>query len=133
MVTDLREAPSGRAGAKCEYCHMPQRFTTLRFQQDHVISRKHRGAKTLENLAWSCADCNAYKGSDLAGLDPETGRLEHLFNPRTDRWEDHFEWNGTELVGKTASGRVTVALLQVNRVERVAVRRELMAAARFPL
>ena len=132
MPAHLRGSLSERAGAKCEYCHMPEGFTTLRFQQDHVIARKHRGAKILDNLAWSCADGNAYKGSDLSGLDPETGKLERLFNPRTDRWQEHFDWNGAVLVAKTATGRVTVSLLQINREERLAVRRELMAAGLFP-
>jgi hypothetical protein len=132
METSFGEALRVRAGGRCEYCHLPERFATLRFQLDHVIARKHRGPSTMENLAWSCANCNAHKGSDLAGLEPETGRLERLFNPRADRWEDHFEWNGAELVGKTATGRVTVALLQINREERMAVRRELMAAALYP-
>ncbi len=131
MEPVLREALRSRAGGRCEYCRLPELLTTLRFQQDHVIARKHRGAGTLANLAWSCADCNAHKGSDLAGLDAEMGRLERLFNPRTDRWEEHFEWKGAELFGKTALGRVTVALLQINREERLAVRRELMAAAIF--
>jgi len=111
---------------------MPERFAPLRFQQDHVIAQKHRGPTALENLAWSCADCNAYKGSDLAGLDPATSQLERLFNPRTDRWEVHFQWNGAELAGTSAIGRVTVAVLQINREERVAVRRELMAADLYP-
>lgn len=131
MDPALREAIRRRAGARCEYCHLPERFATLRFQQDHVIALKHRGLTALENLAWSCADCNAYKGSDLTGLDPITGKLERLFNPRADRWEDHFRWNGPELVGATAVGRVTVSLLQINREERMAVRRELIAASLF--
>lgn len=131
MDAALREALRWRAGARCEYCRLPERFATFRFQQDHVIARKHSGPTHLENLAWSCADCNAHKGSDLTGLDPSTGRLERLFNPRTDRWDEHFQWDGAELVGMTAMGRVTVALLQLNREERVALRRELMAAALF--
>jgi hypothetical protein len=132
MDTGLRDTLRRRAGARCEYCHLPERFATLRFQQDHVISQKHRGPAALANLAWSCADCNAHKGSDLAGIDAQTGKLERLFNPRTDDWGEHFKWNGAELVGKTAIGRVTVAVLQVNREERVAVRRELMAAHLHP-
>jgi hypothetical protein len=53
-------------------------------------------------------------------------------NPRTDRWEEHFEWIGAERMGKTSIGRVTVTVLQMNREERLAVRRELMAATLFP-
>ena len=133
MDAALQEALRQRADSRCEYCHLPERFATLRFQQDHVIARKHRGPTALENLAWSCADCNAYKGSDLSGLDPTTGKLERLFNPRTDHWAEHFRWHGAELIGMTALGRVTVALLQINREERVTVRRELMGAALFPI
>ncbi len=133
MDASLREALRRLSEERCEYCHLPERFATLRFQQDHVIALKHRGPTALENLAWSCADCNAYKGSDLTGVDPKTGRLERLFNPRTDRWAEHFQWNGAELVGRTALGRVTVTLLQINREERVAVRRELMGAALYPI
>jgi hypothetical protein len=106
---------------------MPERFATLRFQQDHVISRKHAGGDDLENLAWSCAHCNAHKGSDLAGLDPESGKIQPLFNPRVDQWHEHFEWSGPVLHAKTAAARVTVALLQINRQDRVALRRELLA------
>lgn len=126
MDTPIREALRNRAKGRCEYCHMPEQFSTLRFQQDHVIAQKHRGRTALENLAWSCPECNARKGSDLTGIDPVTGRLDRLFNPRLDRWEDHFQWNGAELAGKTVNGRITVALLQINREERIAVRRELM-------
>jgi hypothetical protein len=112
---------------------MPERFATLHFQQDHVIAQKHRGPTALENLAWSCADCNGYKGSDLAGLDPKTGKLTRLFNPRADRWADHFRWAGAELVGQTSIGRTTVALLRINAEERLAVRRELMKGGFCPV
>ena len=77
----LREALRSRAAGRCEYCHLPEWLATLRFQHDHVVARKHRGLTTLDNLAWSCADCNAHKGSDLAGVDPETGQLERLERP----------------------------------------------------
>ena len=129
MPMALRDALRQRAGARCEYCRMPERFAPLRFQKDHVVALKHRGATAPENLAWSCADCNAHKGSNLAGLDPHTGKLERLFNPRADRWEEHFEWHGAELAGKTAIGRVTVAVLQINREERLVLLQELMTGA----
>jgi hypothetical protein len=132
METSIREALRNRAGGRCEYCHMPEQFSTLRFQQDHVIAQKHRGVNALENLAWSCPECNARKGSDLTGIDPVTGRLDRLFHPRLDLWDDHFQWNGPELVGKTIIGRITVALLQINREERIAVRKELMTSKLYP-
>jgi hypothetical protein len=43
-----------------------------------------------------------------------------LFNPRRDRWYDHFIWSVDQLyiVGLTATGRATVEALAMNR-ERV--------------
>jgi hypothetical protein len=45
--------------------------------------------------------------------------------------ERDFEWCGPVLIAKTAEARVTVAVLQINREERLALRRELMAAGLF--
>jgi hypothetical protein len=42
--------------------------------------------------------------------------LVPVFNPRQDNWTDHFRWEGggMVIVGKTAVGRATVALLALN-------------------
>jgi hypothetical protein len=45
-----------------------------------------------------------------------------LFNPRTDEWADHFAWDGLLLRGKTAIGRATVAVLDINHVDSMTVR-----------
>jgi hypothetical protein len=50
--------------------------------------------------------------------DPESGALVRLFHPRRDRWEEHFERNGVVIVGRTATGRATVALLKMNAEDR---------------
>lgn len=131
MTQARRRSLRARAGGACEYCRLPEAFASLRFQQDHVVAIKHSGETSLENLAWSCAECNRHKGSDLASIDKATGNLVRLFNPRTDVWQDHFEWQGPLLLGKTSIGRVTIALLQINRVDRVALRRYLMDAGVF--
>jgi hypothetical protein len=55
-----------------------------------------------------------------------------LFNPRTQRWDERFEWNGPKLVGKTAVGRATIVLLRINNADRVEHRRVLIAAGLFP-
>jgi hypothetical protein len=49
-----------------------------------------------------------------------------LFNPRKDRWSDHFEWDGPYLVGKTDIGKVTVDVLAINLPYRVTLRAALM-------
>jgi 5-methylcytosine-specific restriction endonuclease McrA len=78
---------------------------------EHIIAIKHRGQTALDNLAWSCFQCNGNKGSDIASYDIETGELTRLFHPRTDHWEEHFELDSNAfVVGKTAIGRVTVFL-----------------------
>jgi 5-methylcytosine-specific restriction endonuclease McrA len=60
-----------RSGGRCEYCHFPADVSWLPFQIDHVISEKHGGPTSLENLALSCYYCNSFKGPNIAGIDPE--------------------------------------------------------------
>jgi hypothetical protein len=120
-----------RAGYQCEYCRMPYRFSTLPFEVDHIVARKHQGKTSSGNLALSCAYDNAFKGSNIAGIDPMTGRLTKLFHPRRHKWDRHFRWNGPILEGRTAIGRATVAVLVMNHPLRVDQRRELIDAGLF--
>jgi len=114
-----------RAGGRCEYCLFPEFATDLPFHIDHIIAQKHGGQNESENLAWACFSCNLRKGPNIAGLDPQTGELTPLFNPRGDVWGDHFAWDGLVLRGKTAIGRATVAVLDINHVDSVTVREAL--------
>jgi hypothetical protein len=41
-----------------------------------------------------------------------------LFNPRGDKWDDHFERNGVVIVGRTSIGRATTGLLMMNAADR---------------
>jgi hypothetical protein len=52
-----------------------------------------------------------------------------LYHPRRQRWADHFHLEDGQIVPFTATGRVTVTLLQLNRPERVAERKLLLATA----
>ena len=132
MDAALRRLVWERASSVCEYCRMPQEFDPLPFCVDHVIAQQHHGATTEANLALSCYNCNSHKGPNIAGLDQDSGALTRLFHPRTDLWENHFEWRGPTLGGLTAIGRTTVDVLQINAAERVEHRRLLMAAEVFP-
>jgi hypothetical protein len=71
----LRQLVTERAEERCEYCRFPQDSAFVSFEIDHIISEKHSGATTAENLALACVFCNSFKGTDLGSLDPETGRL----------------------------------------------------------
>ena len=101
-------------------------------QVDHIVSRKHGGTSDPDNLAYECLRCNAWKGSDVGSIDPETGTLARLFDPRRQRWEDHFELRGAVIEPLTDEGAATTRLLKLNLDKRVTERRLLIAVARYP-
>jgi hypothetical protein len=112
---------------------MPQAcYPTIPFPIDHVIARQHGGPTRLANLALSCLHCNSHKGPNIAGLDPKTGKLTRLFNPRRQTWARHFRWEGAYLIGRTPVGRVTVAVLALNAPDAVTVREALIEEGLFP-
>ena len=100
-------------------------------QIDHIISRKHGGLTTPENVAFACVICNRYKGTDVASIDA-AGQLVRLFNPRQDQWAEHFRLNGATIEPLSAIGRVTVRLLRLNDTERIAERSLLQEVRRYP-
>ena len=75
-------------------------------------------------MALACHHCNAHKGPNLTGFDPDGAGDEavRLFRPRQQNWSDHFESRGPFVVGRTAVGRATVHLLRMNDVARLRVR-----------
>ena len=99
---------------------------------EHVIAEKHGGATVAENLAYACTLCNRFKGSDLGSVFPGTGPLVRFFNPRSDRWADHFRLAGAEIVALTEIGAVTVRIFAINHPDRVAERQTLGAEGRYP-
>jgi hypothetical protein len=106
---------------------MPQVFyPTIPFPIDHIIARQHSGLTTFSNLALSCLHCNSHKGPNIAGIDPKSKKLTKLFNPRRHKWARHFRWHGPYLMGRTAVGRVTIAVLAMNDPEAVEVREALL-------
>ena len=104
-----------RAADRCEYCRLRQEDSPLAaLHIEHIRPRKHGGTDHEENLCLACVDCNLHKGPNLTGIDPGTGVVTELFHPRRQRWEDHFAWEGILLSGKTAVGRTTVQVLEMN-------------------
>jgi hypothetical protein len=79
----------------------------------------------MENLALACYRCNKFKGPNLSAIDRKTKKIVPLFNPRTQRWRDHFVRKGVLIVGRTATGRATADLLRMNSPKRQSLRREL--------
>jgi len=132
MNAALLEQVRQRAAALCEYCRMPESVVRLPFQIDHVMARQHGGLTILANCAYSCLPCNKFKGPNIAGIDPKTKKLTALFHPRRNVWHRHFRWDGPYLRGRTAIGRTTVLVLNINEPGYVAVRQTLIDEGRFP-
>ena len=121
-----------RARAACEYCRLPHSADPLPFQFDHIIAEQHGGQTVSENLALACLFCNKHKGPNIAGIDPQTGKMVRLFNPRRDKWHRHFRWNGPELIGRTAIGRATIRVLAINHPDNIELRAALIDNGEFP-
>ena len=112
-----------RAGNRCEYCQLHQEDSPLAvLHVEHIVPKVHGGNDEVENLALACIDCNLHKGTNLTGIDPETQRTTELFNPRRHRWQDHFAWQGIHLVGRTAIGRTSVRVLDMNSEDQLLLR-----------
>ncbi len=118
MDAATRHIVRERAGNRCEYCLLPAAALEVSLHVEHIVARQHGGGEGLENLALACDRRNLYKGPNLAGIDPATGDITALFNPRVDNWPEHFRWREAWVDGTTARGRATVHLLRMNAPER---------------
>lgn len=127
----LRKHVAGRAAFRCEYCLFPEQYATFRHQIDHIISVQHGGQSLLENLAYACVHCNRLKGPNIATLD-QTGQVWRLFDPRDQKWSDHFRLNGPVIEPVTHIGQATVRLLKINDILRVQERLLLQQAGVYP-
>jgi hypothetical protein len=143
---ELRRLVATRADRLCEYCLIHEDDTFFGCEVDHIISLKHGGpteAENLaslkhggpteaENLAYSCMFCNRQKGSDIGSILWRTGELIRFFNPRKDRWADHFRLSGTVIEPITGIGEVTVRIFDFNAGDRILERETLIAVGRYP-
>jgi 5-methylcytosine-specific restriction endonuclease McrA len=112
-----------RAYNRCEYCQIHQDDSPLAVLHiEHIRPLKHGGSDDEGNLCLACIDCNLHKGSNLTGVDPDTEVVTLLFHPRTQRWNEHFRWDGIYLVGLTDVGRTTIRVLCMNSDEQLELR-----------
>jgi hypothetical protein len=129
----LRREVADRAHQCCEDCRVVQGIHTIDFAIDHVIAQKHGGQTVAENPCFSCYWCSSYKGSDLSSVDwAAGGQIVPLFNPRQQRWDDHFTLKRAVLQALTATGRVTIFLLRLNAPERIEERELLLRLNIYP-
>ncbi len=132
MDAATRRLVRQRAEGRCEYCRLPQAAQPfVAFHVEHIIARQHGGSDEPGNLCIACERCNFHKGPNLTSIDPETGKIERLFDPRHQVWADHFELRGALILGKTPTGRATAAVLSMNEERRIELRASLIAQGEF--
>jgi len=106
-------------------------------QIDHIISEKHGGTTTSDNLAHACTFCNRNKGSDVgsivAATSPQDRKFVRFFNPRIDRWSDHFQLEGFIITPLGDIGKVTANILGLNHIDRLLERQALQELGRYPM
>jgi hypothetical protein len=129
-----RRALAERARGRCEYCLCPATYSSDPFSVEHIRPRSAGGTHHLSNLAFSCLGCNNFKYTATEAVDPSTGEMVRLYNPREHRWREHFQWSEDfiEMVGLTPTGRATIEKLQLNRPGVLNLRRILHMANEHP-
>ena len=123
-----------RAQGRCEYCQSRADYTTESFAVEHIMPVSRGGTSELDNLAFSCSGCNGHKYNRTEVPDPTDRTLVPLYNPRRQRWQDHFCWSGdhAQIIGLTSTGRATVEALQMNRTGLVNMRQVLYLIGKHP-
>jgi hypothetical protein len=134
---EWRRIVEDRAGHICEYCLIHEDDTFFGCEVDHIISEKHGGATTLENLAYACMLCNRAKGSDIGSVEPASanGAYHRFYHPRREQWWEHFvldEFDGITILPRTDIGTVTQRILRLNAEGRLQEREALRLAGRYP-
>lgn len=128
----LKKKVAVRAHFCCEYCRLSELVSFYTFHIDHIKSIKHGGLSFLINLAYCCPDCNFFKGSDLGTFVFTEEQLVRFFNPRKDKWDDHFEWQNGAIYGKTEIGMATERIFQFNTIDRLIFRQQLISMGLYP-
>ncbi len=134
VPVELWEQVRVDAGRRCGYCRSSEVLTGMPLEIEHIIPEAAGGPTVRENLWRACHRCNQYKGDRVQATDPLTEKRVALFNPRAQRWSDHFAWspNGALVTGLTPCGRATVEALRINNEYVVEARRFWVEAGWHP-
>ncbi|MEM9846323.1 MAG: HNH endonuclease signature motif containing protein [Bacteroidota bacterium] len=113
----VKNAVAERANYICEYCICPLLLSSFPFSVEHIVPIVKEGSNEMDNLAFACQGCNNFKYTLTEAIDPITGQLAPIYNPRKDAWKEHFKWNDdfTEMLGISPTGRATISKLKLNR------------------
>jgi hypothetical protein len=109
-------------------------LTGIPLEIEHIIPEAKGGSTERENLWLACHSCNKFKGDRTHAIDPLTKEFAPLFNPRTQKWREHFRWSldGVLIIGLTSTGRATIEALQMNNDYVVEARRFWVLAGWHP-
>ncbi len=130
----LRETIARQARSRCGYCFTQEAVVGTPMEIDHIIPELLGGLTEESNLWLACSLCNDHKGDRVAALDPDSGEIVRLFDPRRESWHEHFAWaaEGDRIMGLTATGRATVLALNLNRPALVRARRAWVSVGWHP-
>jgi len=114
---ETREAVRLRAQFACEYCGVTETDTGSELTIDHFQPQSRGGADSEDNLVYCCHRCNEFKANYWPTLLEDIS----LWNPRIERYSDHFTIlsNGT-LIPTTQVATFTLLRLRLNRLPLVA-------------
>jgi HNH endonuclease len=99
-----------------EYCHSSELLSANRFTIEHLVPRSLGGSDDIDNLALACRRCNERRYNFVTGVDPETQEIVPIFNPCSQKWQEHFVWTDRGIVirGISSVGRATCIRLDLN-------------------
>jgi hypothetical protein len=125
---------SERANHRCEYCQAPEVVFNFPFEVEHILPLFRQGTNDEENLALACRSCNLRKGNRTSGTLGETDTEIRFFNPREDRWNEHFQVDllSGQILGLTPIGEVTTTYLEMNSAPQLTARQIWIRMGLFP-
>ncbi len=125
ILESLRNQIAACDQGRCCYCLTTEANSGIPMTHDHIQPHSKGGETIFKNLCLACRSCNEFKGNSTVAVDPLTGETTPLFNPRTQRWSDHFIWSSdaTKVESLTTIGRATIVCLRMNNPVIVAARR----------
>lgn len=121
LKTQITAIDKGR----CCYCLTTEANSGIPMSYDHIQPRSKGGETTFKNICLACRSCNEFKADATEAIDPLSGETTPLFNPRQQKWSEHFTWNynATKVEGLTTVGRATIVCLRMNNPVIVVARR----------
>jgi hypothetical protein len=130
----LRQQVAAQARYRCGYCLTSEAIVGMPMEIDHLIPQSLGGPTEEANLWLACSLCHDHKSNRIAFLDPLTGEVVRLFDPRRQVWREHFAWTAESdrMIGLTSTGRATIAALHLNRPSLVRARQAWVSAGWHP-